>query len=138
MASIRRSIAQLPDAVHTVVIALSVAAVYFAAAAALELTGLTSRLPLAPAPWLGLGASLVNCLLIVGLFNAVGWVRPLVALVPLAAYPVEYGLHRPDLISIQSAELLAVLVLMPAAVIYYLYFDADARRWFSATQSSEV
>lgn len=115
---------------HTVVVAQLIFILYLTTAAVLELSGWVTRLPLAPAPWLGLAASLAIFGLVVGLFNAVGWVRPLVALVPLAAYPLEYGLRVPELRSIQSLELLAVLVLMPAAVIYYLYFEKSARSWF--------
>jgi hypothetical protein len=132
MASVRQRLSELPDPVHTIVVALSLSVLYFTAAVVLELSGLTGRLPLAPKPWLGLGASIVTIGIVVGLFRAAGWVRPLVALVPLVTYPMEYGLNVPTFASVQSLELLAVLVLMPAAVVYYLYFEPSSRLWFSA------
>jgi hypothetical protein len=118
-----------------VIVALAIAALYFVLAAVLELLEITGRLPLAPTPWLGLCVSMINLCLVIGLFNAVGWVRPLLILLPLAAYPLEYGFSVPKLLSIQSAELVAAGVLMPAAVIYYLYLERSVRDWFSTPHS---
>jgi hypothetical protein len=136
MASIRQRIAEMPDPVHTVCVALAVAALYFAMAAILEKAGVVARLPLAPKPLLGLAASVVNLALVFGLYRAVSWVRPLVAAVPLFLYPLEYGLGLPRLLSLQAAEFVAVLVLIPAAVLYLLYHEKSVRQWFSPPNTS--
>ena len=131
MGDLRRRLSEMPDTVHTFVIGLAVVALYLATSAVLEFFGVSAGLPLAPPPRLALCAALANAGLSIGLFNAFGWVRGLVTLVPLAMYPMQYGLSVPKLWSIQSAELLTVVVLMPAIVVYFLYFEEDVRRWFA-------
>lgn len=137
MTSFRQRFSMVPDHVDTVICGLGIAAIYFSVAAFLEWEGWTGRLPLAPAPWLGLTASVINACLIIGLFYGAGWVRPLVAMVPMVAYPFEYGATVPKLLSLQSFELLASFALFPAAVAYLLYGRSSTREWFSRGRELE-
>jgi hypothetical protein len=138
MPSMRHRLANLPDAVHTVTVALVLTALYFMTAALLELSGLTRRPPLAPQPWLGLSPSLVNVGLALALVWGLGWIRPFVVVVPMVAYLLEYGFTVPDRFSLQAAELVALVLLMPVAVFYFLYRQENVRRWFSSNAVSET
>jgi hypothetical protein len=122
----------MPDTIDVVVGMLVLSSLYLASAAVLEGTGLTDRLPLAPKPVLSLGVSLANCLLAYSMFKAIGWVRPVVAVLPLGAYPLEYGLNAPAPWSEQGFELLASALVLPIAAVYCLYINSAAKRWFQA------
>jgi hypothetical protein len=114
---------------------LILCALYLSVSAFLEVSALSRRLPLAPGPGLSFCISMANCLLAYSMFKAVGWARPLVVILPLAAYPLEYGFRVPAHWSQSAFELLASALVLPACAIYCLYMNGGAIAWFRGGRS---
>jgi hypothetical protein len=131
----RQRFSIMPDTVYVVVGMLGSSAIYLASSALLEALGLLHRLPLAPQPGLSICVSLANGLLAYSMFKAVGWVRPVVVVLPLVAYPFEHGFGLPAHWSQSGFDLLASALVLPACAIYCLYINRCASDWFRSSGS---
>jgi hypothetical protein len=123
---------ELPDPIFYVTGMFLVGGLYFGSAAIIELAGMGPRLPLAPAPSVGLATSAIQVFLGIALLRRARWARPFAVAVPWTAYLLEWGLSKPGLVSVQAAELVVSALILPGVVLYCLYISRTGRQWFMA------
>lgn len=136
--SIAGRISIMPMTVLPFFAGLAVAGLYFAASGIIELAVDGSRLPFSPPAPVALSVALANAIISFCIFRAIGWIRPLVAVVPLVAYPFEYGFPSTPSLSIQTAELIVSLLVIPFLSIYCLYVSQSGKDWFAKVWPYEL